>query len=255
MERIDRAAEQFENVQSGDTIDLANFYPVKDTVKLTVDGNEQAEADYTIDFERAQIVYNGTDTGSAEVSYMFAPYSDSAVQDSISAVEEHIDNYTNTTFDGRGVVTEELYDGQSDPGGSYVLAKRPVREVTSLEINLPDEGAGNPNYTVLDEGLDNDYIEYSGLGFRFTGVGKQPTGRPEELRVSYEYGFEDVPGDIGKAATEMVAEDLVYGTVSGAMIDGRDNFDPQTVNVNRGSYQEVLDSYRIDRYANFTNQV
>lgn len=252
MERFDRAEETFTSVSSGDTLNLNNAYPVKDTITLTVGGVEQVEGtDYTVDYEMLEISYSGTDTGDATVDYGFAPYSDLAVQDSINAVETEIDDYTNSTYDGVSTVTDELYDGNTEK--VYPLNKRPVQNVSKVALNNPDSGESNPTYKTLSEGLSNDYIDYKDLGIRFTGNGETPSDKAEHVQVSYDYGYSGVPGDIGKAATEMVVEDLVFGTVSGAMVDGRDNFDPQTVNVNKGGYQPVLERYRIMRLENMVN--
>jgi len=250
MERFEWIEETFTSVSSGDTLELANPYPVQDTVTVVVDGNVQSDTDYTIDFELAEVTYNGTDTGDASVEYGSAPYSDTAVQQSISAVEEHIDDFTNSTYDGLETVTDELYDGNMNES-VYVLAKRPVRSISKVALNTPDPDESNPTYKEIDEGLANEYIEYKTLGFRFTEGGVDIENEPEYIQVSYDYGYSDVPADLEKAATEMVVEDLVFGTVSGAMVDGRDNFDPQTVDVNRNSYQEVLERYRIYRMENF----
>lgn len=249
IERFERAEETQSSVSSGDTITLANAYPVKDTITLTVGGVEQTEGtDFTVDYDMREISYTGSDTGEAVITYGFAPYSDSSVQQSISAVESYIDDYTNSTYDGTSTVTDELYDGGDQK--VYPFTKRPVKTVSKVALNNPEPGEPNPTYKTLSEGLSNDYIDYKELGIRFTGNGDTPSNEAEEVQVSYEYGYSGVPSDLEKAATEMVVEDLVFGTVSGAMVDGRDNFDPQTVDVNRSSYKEVLDRYRIMRLEN-----
>lgn len=260
MERIDTAVEQFSNVSSGDSLVLDNQYIVKDaypskdqTVVFTVDGVEQSPDDYEIDFETNELSYTGSDSGDAEVEYKYAPYSDSVVQDSIAAAEEYIDDYTNTTYEGLVEVTDEVYDGAGNAQRSYVFVRRPVRSVLDVSVNRPDAGSDNPNYVELSEGVGEDYTTYKELGIRFTGNGVMPRARPRELKVSYEYGFTDLPSDIERAATEMVIDDLVRGTVSGAMVDGRDNFDPQTVDVMSKEWREVLDRYRIQRMSSLVN--
>lgn len=250
MQRIEQAEEDFSDVSSGDTIDLANYYPIKDTVTLVVDGNTQT--DYTVNYDEATIDYTGSDSGDATVDYSFGPYSDSAVQNSIEAVESHIDDYTNSTYGGLNTVTDEYYDGAGDSARIYPFVNRPVRSITSLELNEPDAGEANPAYKSKSEGLGEDYVKHQNIGVRFVGD-YLPDPRPREVKVTYDYGYEDVPADLEKAATEMVVDDLVRGTVSGAMVDGRDNFDPQTVDVNVSSYQSVLERYRIERYENVVN--
>jgi len=260
MQRIDEAEETFDNVSSGDTLEVANNYIIKDaypsqskTVILTVDGNVQSNSDYTVNFDTGSVDYSGSDTGTGNLEYKYGPYSNSAIQASIEAVTEHIDDYTNSTYDGVSTVTDELYDGGRADTKTYPFVRRPVQSVTKLELNKPDSGSGNPNYVEVDEGLGNDYVEYKELGVRFLQEGDSPDNAPEEVRVTYDYGYESLPSDLERAATEMVVDDLVRGTVSGAMVDGRDNFDPQTVDVNVASYQSVLDRYRLERYENVVN--
>lgn len=255
MERIGEAEENFTNVSSGDTLELSNQYIIKDaypslskTAVLTVGGTVQDPTNYTVDYERNQISYSGTDTGDATVQYKYGPYSNQAVQDAINSVEEYIDDYTNSTYDGVKTVSNEIYDGDSTET-FYPFRLRPVQSVDTVEVNNPS-GSTNPNYEPLTEGLGEDYVTHQDLGIRFLPEGSTPSNAPREVRVTYDYGYSNVPADLERAATEMVIDDLVRGTVSGAMVDGRDNFDPQTVDVNRKSYREVLERYRINRYEN-----
>jgi len=253
MERIEPAKETFTGVSNGDTLDLANLYPVKGTVVVTVDGNDQTEdTDYTVDYDNADIEYIGSDSGEAVVKYSFAPYSDSTVQNSIDAVESRIDDYTNSTYDGLSTVTDELYDSPGQGTLVYPFVKRPVRSIDSVEVNEPESG-NNPNYVAKTEGLGDDYVDYKELGLRWVDGDAAPVKGIEKVKVTYDYGYSGVPSDLAKAATEMVVDDLVRGTVSGAMVDGRDNFDPQTIDVNVSSYQSVLDRYRVERMENIVN--
>ena len=259
MERTETAQETFTGVSGGDTITLSNQFIIKNaypnknkTLILEVDGNVQDSADYDIDYETQDVTYNGVDSGEAVVEYKTGPYSDSAVQNAINGVESYIDEFTNTTFDGLATVTDEVYDGRGELQTVYVFNKRPVRSISNVEVNKPENNT-NPNYVQLTQGLGEDYNKYKKLGVRFTDEGERPSNDVRDLRVGYEYGFEDVPSDLERAATEMVVDDLVRGTVSGAMVDGRDNFDPQTVDVNVASYKEVLDRYRIERMENMVN--
>lgn len=260
MERIEEHEQGFTNVSGGDTLQLDNKYIIKDaypsegkTAIVTVGGNVQSSTDYTVDFEQNEIQYSGTATGDATVRFKTGPYNSNEVLRRIKAVESEIDRRTNTTFDGLGKRTDELYDGGEAYQNVYVFASRPVRNVSKVAVNKPDASTGNPNYVSLTEGLGEDYLTYKNLGIRFTDHGESPNPQPEDLQVTYDYGFKGVPGDIEKVATLMVVDDLVRGTVSGAMVDGRDNFDPQTVNVNVKKIDDLVEGYRIDQMRNLTN--
>jgi len=165
-------------------------------------------------------------------------------------VEEYIDDFTNSTYDGHAQVTDEVYNGAGEYVDEYPFVRRPVQSVSKVEVNEPGAGSSNPNYVEVTEGLGEDYVEMQDLGIKFLHNGKKPNGDPRELRVSYKYGYSGVPSDLEQAATEMVVDDLTRGTVSGAMVDGRDNFDPQTVNVQKSEYMPVLERYRIERFEN-----
>lgn len=255
MQAAEQAEESFSDVSSGDTLQLANPYIVEDglgdsTIDLVVGGNSQPESSYTVDFDRNAVEYTGSDSGDATVRYRFGPFSNAAVQNSIEAVTDYIDEYTNTTFNGEGQVTDELYDGAGEGVEVYPFRLRPVRSVSKVSVNRPETADSATNYVEMDEGLGGDYTDYNNIGIRFLPGGVTPDDRPGEIKVSYEYGYSKLPSDVRRAATEMVVDDLVRGTVSGAMVDGRDNFDPQTVDVNVQSYRSVLDEYRIERYEN-----
>jgi len=252
MERYEQIEETRDNISNGDTIELNNIYPVKDTVSLTVDSVEQVEdTDFTVDYDKAEISYTGDETGSATIEYASAPFSNTAVQNSIEAVVDYIDDYTNSTYGGLGTVQGEIYDTQASEK-VYVFDKRPVESVDDVSLNRPDSGEPNPTYKSLDEGLADDYLDYKDLGIRFTS-NTSPENAPENMKVDYKYGYSSVPSDLKQAATEMVMDDLVRGTVSGAMVDGRDDFDPQTVDVQKDEYMTVLDRYRVMRMENINN--
>jgi len=259
MQRTQEAEQSFTSVSSGDTLQLDNYYIIENgyssqgkSAIVTVDGNIQDTRDYTVNFDDNSIDYSGTDSGDATVKYYYAPFPSTTVNDIIGEVESDIDDYTNTTFDGVETVTDEIYDGTNNAAPRYVFANRPVDSVSTVELNKPTNGT-NPNYETVDEGLGNDYLEYKELGIRFLKDGDTPSNDPEDVRVTYDYGYSGVPGGVEELATLMTKKRLVHGTVDGAMVDGRDNFDPQTVNVNQARIDELKDRWRIQRMENMVN--
>ncbi len=250
MNRLEAAEETLSSVSGGDTVTLSNYYIIKNTETITLDGSSVADSDYSIDFDDNTVTYTGTGSGELKVDYSYGPYSSSIVEDKIAGVEQYIDDYTNSTYDGQAQVTDEYYDGAGRHENVYTFVRRPVRSVSEVSVNTAGSGDSNPSYEVVSEGLGDDYVKYQDLGIKFMDNSTQPNGEPRDLKVSYEYGYSDVPSDLATAAAEMVVDDLTRGTVSGAMVDGRDNFDPQTVNVQKEEYMTVLDRYRIERYEN-----
>lgn len=250
MERIQEAEETFTGVSNGSTVELTNNYLIQDTESLELDGSTVAEGDYTVDLDENSITYTGTGSGELVVDYSFGPYNSNTVLDKIAGVEDYIDDFTNSTYDGVATVTDEYYDGAGRYENVYVFIRRPVQSVSDVAVNQATTSESNPNYVSLTEGLGEDYIEHQDLGIKFLDFGTKPNKNPRDLKVSYTYGYSNVPADLATAAAEMVVDDLVRGTVSGAMVDGRDNFDPQTVNVQSDEWREVLERYRIERLEN-----
>lgn len=251
MERIEYAEESYTNVSSGDTLDITNNYIIDGTETLTVGGVEQTDSDYTINYEDNTIDYSGTDSGDATLDYGFGPYNSQVVLDRIDSAETYIDEQTNTTYDGYNTVTDELYDGDSSQR-VYTFVNRPVRSVSKVALNEPTNSS-NPNYNTLTEGLGEDYVKHKDLGVKFLPEGKKPSNDPMDVQVSYDYGYSNVPGDIEELATILVIQSLAHGTVFGAMVDGRDNFDPQTVESYKDDIQRLLEHRRIMRMENMVS--
>lgn len=250
--RTEASKETFTGVSNGDTVTLTNNYIIENTETITLDGSSVADGDYTVDLENNQVTYTGAGSGELEVDYLFGPYSSATVNDKIDSAVDYIEDFTNTTFDGVGTVTDEYYDGGGREQNVYVFRKRPVQTVVEVAVNQNTASSANPNYKVLTEGLGEDFVKKSTLGVKFLDYGTQPDSSPRDLRVTYKYGYESVPSDLKSAAAEMVVDDLIRGTVSGAMVDGRDNFDPQTVNVQSKEWRGVLKRYKVERMSDFT---
>jgi len=243
------------NVSPGDTINLGaepfvvkGAFPEKDkSVILSVGGSVQDPADYSIDFELGEIDYNGAATGDATARYRTGPYPNSTVQNAIDSAVARFEQHTNTTFDGTETVTDEVYEPED---GTTVIPfrKRPVDAVSKVEV---DEGEGEyrPVYESQVEGVDADYLRAGNLGIEFVDEDKLQ-GKRFEVRVTYDYGYDAVPADVEDAVTSMAVDDLARGTISGAIIDGRDNFDPQTADVQVQRYQAIMEKFRVYRMEN-----
>jgi hypothetical protein len=216
-----------------------------------VDGTLQATRDYTVDIRDGEIEYNGSDSGAATVSYKYADIANSVVQEAIDSATAEIDDELDTTFNGLKTVTNEYYNGQGETDVTYVFDKRPVARVDAVarNENTPSE---SPSYVDMTQGLGEDYVKDSSAGVRFINSQNYPKDAPRELRVSYAYGYDTLPADINELCKIMVLKSLFKDRVHGAGIDGRDNFDPQTVDSYSMEIDKIMDRWRLNRFDNFT---
>jgi len=248
-----------DTVSNGETLSLSNdkligqaFPGLGQDIVFEIDGTEVDTGDYTVDLRNGEVTYDGTDSGVPTVSYKYATVANSVVQDQIEAAEADIDDITRSTFDGFNTVVDEYYDGQGKTGVLYKLNKQPVERLLSVEYNDTNSNSVAPNYVEMSEGLGNDFILHNGLGVKFINTDKIPEEKPREVRVSYQYGYDTVPADIEEWCQLRVLVNLFKDRVHGAGIDGRDNFDPRTVNSYMSKLDDIRGRWRADRFDNFT---
>jgi len=245
------------NASDGDTLVLENdnvvkgAFPADDkTLILTVDGNVQDPVNYDVNLDDGEIDYTGSDTGTATVDYRYAPVANSVIQQSIDNALAEVENITNTVFGGRNYVSKEVYDShtfydQSATERLYTLLNRPVQYVGKVEIW--DDG-----WTEMTEGRDEDYVVEGKKGVRFTGNGQSPPNDRRSVRVSYEYGYDELPGGVRDAVVKIVEKALFKDRVHGAGLEGRDDFDPETVNSFRPEIEELVMRWKVERLDQFT---
>jgi hypothetical protein len=251
------------SVSGGDTIDLENQNIIEDgvfadedtdpsndqTIKLVIGGTIQDPADYTVNLREGTVEYNGTDTGTAEATYFYTDerIPSSVVSKKIRSATETIDNRTNTTFNGLERVTDEVYVGTGYSEQAYRLDKRPVRDIEKVEVN-DAERSEQDNWTEVSSDGGNEYVEDGRVGLAFIGNDLWPKDRRRALRVTYTYGFAELPDSIKNLCLSYVGDELLDFQVVASNVKGRDNFDPETTEVLEMSKQEVIDQYRVDTY-------
>lgn len=155
-------------------------------------------------------------------------------------------NKTGTTL----IVTERGYNSTSagtHTGSTGVYS-------TVVEVSFSDEGT-EPSWNTLIRNTDYDLDTESGRVYiydqRWTTSAMAYYNRikpiadvPHRLRVRYLYGYDSVPDEIKRATLMLAARQLRMQTMSKALIDGRNEFKPATIDVDLAWVQETLNDYR-----------
>lgn len=251
--------ESFDSVSSGDTIELANDNLIKDgmlpeensdisdtrTVILSVDGNVQDESDYTVYDKNGEIEYTGSDSGSATAQYRHTVVASSSIEDKIESAQDEIDKETGTTFESTESVID-IYDGQGCSSKDYIFRGQPVFDVDTVEVNQASLGSED-DWEEMTEGRSKDYITLP-YGIRFTSSTVAPSEEPANLRVTYSYGYDEVPADVENVCTMMAAHKMLKNTVVSSNVEGKDNFDPETTDTLKRDIGEIINRYKVEKF-------
>lgn len=267
--RITRRQQTVSTLEQGDVIQLEQHIIPDKTVVRDGTGTEVPDTDYSQDTDFNQLTYTGSSTLSdVTVNYMTAPGNHDRALRAVSQAENYVDNHLNLTFGGLKRRVEEVYqtDGAAD---TFVMPQRqPVRNVETVWINEDPTDQSPPNWVELTQ--DEDWIQEGKTGFKLSSNVATATGdtfypyrgghdhlsqNPKQVRVTYTYGFENVPGDIQNLTEILLMTDFFHDTVFGAGIDGRDNFDPQTLSRYHDKRKRIEREWVRRHYDNFTTLV
>jgi len=123
-----------------------------------------------------------------------------------------------------------------------------------VEKSLSDEGS-TPSWDTLQKDTGYAMQPKSGQFHLLTvGIGNTASTTnlvnlpiknvPNRVRISYPYGYSEIPEDIQRVNLMMAARDLIHRTVSRAMIEGKNEFNPSLVDVDKDYIEETLTRYR-----------
>jgi len=156
------------------------------------------------------------------------------VTDLLDFATELIDKYTGRTF--TSVTTTEKFDGNDEETIIY-LRHRPIISVTEVKLN---------GDTLTD---DDDYYVYKTQGYiRFYNTTPDDED-PQNIEVTYTYGYSSVPSGIKYACIEMVvkafdayrASKQLSGAVRGSIGDFSIAFNPELMLTDE--IKKMLDMY------------
>lgn len=218
------------------------------TIRIIADGSLISDSEYEINLRDGVIEETNsalTDaTNIKHVRYKYSEIPNEVVENAIKAATDHIDDLTNTTFGGTVTRTDEIYDGEGGNDTIYQFDAQPVDTVGSVEVNTAAIGTAS-NWQSVTEGRAEDYVQYQDAGIQFMKSPKAPNDEPRNLKVTYDYGYSDVPEDINLICRQIVIRGLANDQTFAAVIDGVDDFDPKTTTNFNKSVSEVVDEWKI----------
>lgn len=248
------ASQDFSSINNGDDLDLSEKYLIpnaftteqnselssdQDVIVLDSSGNVVATSDYDVDLRDGVVTYTGS-SGPIDltVRYKHMSMPPETLTKEIEEQQAIIDDKLSTTFNGTETQSNEIYDGLGVGQHEYTLDKRPVTSIDTVEVNEAKLG-DNDDWKTRTQGRSDDYIKRNTYGILFTSDDVAPAQRPASLRVSYDYGYTDVPDDIRKLCKLRTAHALLKNQVAEVNIEGKDNFDPETINTLKSEIDEI----------------
>jgi len=268
--RESRKQKTIDTVETGDVIQLEDHVIATTVQVLDGSGNEISEDDYNVDADYNQLTYTASTTlNDVTVNYFTAPVPHSRTENAISQAESHIDNHLNLTFGGKRRRVEEVYKTDGGNATEIMFDRQPVQEVETVWLNEHAADDKAPNWIELTK--DEDWIQLGRTGIKLTSnissyltgsyylygaTGRKRLSRSDkQVKVTYTYGYEEVPADIQNLAEILMSSDEFKNAVFGAGIDGRDNFDPQTVNRYQSKIDTIKGEWTRRFYDNFSSVV
>lgn len=256
LDLTEETTESFSSVSSGDQLELSGKFLIasamtsseyeelsSDQDVIVYEGNDDtasvaSTSDYTVDKRDGEVIYNGS-SSNVTVKYKTAPKPNSWTDRKIKEMSGKIDRKTNTTFNGQSTVTDEVYDGTGRGNEFYPFKHRPVRSISKVEVNEADPGDSD-DWKTRTQGRPDDFILRSELGIEFVDSQAAPSDHVANLRVTYDYGYSDIPDEIRRLCALLVVQEAVKAKVSGAVSEGLDDFDPRTTEEFKSEIQELF---------------
>lgn len=253
----------------GGTIELENGYLIQDSfpqskysdqvedrdIRLFLDDTLIDPSEYNVNLRDGvieEVNSKITNSNSQTVRYKFSNIPNEVVVSAIEAATSHIDNKTNTTFNGTVTRTDEIYDGEGYHSREYQLDGQPVQSVSSVSVNKANIGEPD-DWQSVTKGRSGDYVEYQNVGIKFMNSQNAPRDEPRNLKLTYDYGFPDIPNPINLLCRRIVIRGLANDQTFAAVIDGVDDFNPETTTNFNKSISEVLDEWTVRTDLRLTN--
>jgi len=229
-------------------------------------GQEVDETNYEIDTDFNQLIYQDNDSiSNATINYITAPASKDRSERGVKQATNFIDEHLDTTFNGLKRRVDEVYQTDGTDDARIMFMEQPVRDVEKVEINTNSNEDEPPEWEEIVE--DVDWTQDGETGIKLNRS-SSPTRSSlnkfyrnklsqsiKQIRITYTYGFEELPADIQNLTEILLATDLFLDTVFGAGIDGRDGFNPQSPTQYRDKTEKIIEEWDREFYHNFSTLV
>ena len=192
-----------------------------------------------------------TTTGSPDPSactYFRIRFDNTAITDVVTTGNFIIDNIFLAHEDH---FIDEYMDTRDDWQLDYYVRKTPINRLVRFMVDRADEGNA-PAWDELVEGDDEIVVEKSVGRIRLVDLSSVlvtftrilPQQGAQKARATYIYGRTNVPKDVWKLAILMTARDLMYSTVSKAIMRGQDSFKTEHYTALDRQIDSILSHYR-----------
>ena len=255
------------DLTTGKVVDLEEYVIPEKLKVLDASGVEISDSDYEIDTDFNQLEYTGSDRiENATINYITGPVRNDRSERGVEQATSHVDNHLNTTFGGLRRRVDEVYrtDGGNDT--RLILQQQPVQEVEEVYLNTNADSDEPPTWEQLQE--DRDYIQDGRTGIKLLEeteffedsvqnifYNNKISRSDKQVKITYQYGYEDLPADIQNLAEIMLMTDSALDTVFGAVIEGRDGFNPQSPTQYRNKAEKIKMEWTRNYYNNFSQVV
>jgi len=245
-----RSEAEIDNMTTSRFVDASGTTPAWTSVtREEYDGQGRFNRDYfTAYAPLADMSSNLTGTLNAAGTQVFANSTDGFPDSGIIVIDtEQItyDSKTGSSFEG-------LARGYGDSSAGTHSGTAGVYS-TVVEVSLDEEGT-DPTWDTMERNIDYDLDNESGRihmykeqwttssGSYFNNL--QPLkGVPNRMRFSYLYGQSTIPEEIKRATLMLASRELRLQTVTRALIQGRDEFKPATIDVDLEWVKNTIKDY------------
>jgi hypothetical protein len=155
------------------------------------------------------------------------------------------------TYTGKTATTFTGCTGIVSAHGTAVDVKPYV-----VEISNTDEGS-TPTFIVASEDNEFDIDLESGRIYLYKNIystdiygGSYPPKSPNRVRVSYLYGYSEIPADLCKLCLMIASRELMRTTVRKATAMGMNNFNPSLIEVDSADIMAELEKNKLRRMSN-----
>ena len=149
-----------------------------------------------------------------------------------------IDDYTGTAFESTAV-TDKILDSDGDT--RFKLPHRPIISVTAFAVDEAGLGASATNWVARTEGRTSGYdfiiLEEEGILYFHNDV---PPAGIQNIKVTYNYGYETVPADVEKLCTLLVVREILRARLADNTYSAQDDITVGPIRISKSGSQSSV---------------